>query len=324
MIYLGIEAPGSTESLSDAIPFALEVQRGSETLPLRLPVRGSNPTDPPMLGTTDPNSSGLDFGASARLGSVAGWYPGSGFNPAATDISGGSGSGIRTIEVAVPLSLPPGSGPVRPLPIQSASTVGGLLSAGPEVRGERATPHRTIRIDEFADPLLMAALPIEAEAAEQIDQGDYFASSPMTDSATESAVATQVPADSNPWNPSPGGISRLTGPGGLPMLIAGLRMARGRPVVPPIEDALPIAPDELSARMTDSAPLPPDEPVEPGLDPFRTEPELDPTRPQVLRTALIGAVALAVGLLLPDLATTPPLLRPRPHRTFWLRRLLRS
>lgn len=215
-------------------------------------------------------------------------------------------------EVGLNVSSPNGiaRGLVRPLPIQSASAVGGLLPAGPAVRGDGETIDRARQIENFDDDSQVAVeiiLP-DGPISNGPPQGEPGWSRPagaLVDAMNSRRDLTAFSI----------GVSLPGGPAGLPMLAEGLRVAWGRPPVLPTRDLTP-EPDELSSLGILSSEAPPIDPGSTNSSPPDDDPdsEIDPTRPRVLRTALIGVAALAVGLLLPDLTAERPLLL---HRRTW-------
>jgi hypothetical protein len=226
------------------------------------------------------------------------------------DASGGDGFGLGLLELASagPIGLGPGLS--RPLPTQAAASVGGLLPAGPDVRGDSGSPGRVPRIDDLTDPLLLAVepvLPADPESPAAEGPPGLARSGDPTGGGGGAAEAARP-------SPAPVAAARSSSPGGLPLLVAGLRLVWGGPSASdsaPTLDESPAIPEELLALTA----VPPPDPAEPGsaLSPPvpRIDPSTTPTRPRVLRTALIGAAALAVGLILPDLAADRPSLRHR-------------
>jgi hypothetical protein len=209
-------------------------------------------------------------------------------------------------------------GLIRPLPTQSASTVGGYLATGPAIRGEGEVPDRLPWIDEFADPLLMASGPVSEGAGEDDRAGtrgipEQGGESSATGSLAELAV---IPIGLAPPAEGPG-ITPVAGPGVRPSEVAGLRTTRGTPSILSGAHCSPPIPDDLAALVAAIDPPAPGDSEPTAEDPPEDDP--DPTRPRVLRTALIGAAALAVGLLLPDLTSERTLirLRPSPARVRW-------
>ncbi|QDV32955.1 hypothetical protein [Tautonia plasticadhaerens] len=329
VIYFGIEAAWGEGSGAGGAGYALEIRRGGGmgASPFVFPTSSPISTGPPSTGGDSPGgfAEGADPGASLGQGlpgAVAG--PSIGFGP--PDASGG-GSGSSFLEVVAPGAIGLGRGVPRPLPTQAAASAGGLLAAGPDVRGDSGSPARVTRFDDFADPILLAVEPVLPADPEGTEGGGPSGTPrrgvPASGAGREaSGIAMASPTATPPI--------RLAGVGGgsLPLLVAGLRLAWGGPVAS-APGLGPDAPAEVAEELASIAAIPPLGPIEPrspALPPVpRTDPEAEPTRPRVLRTALIGAAALAVGLILPDLAADRPCLRHRRARPLrpW-RRLTRS
>lgn len=326
MLYFGIEAAWGAGGGSGEANYALEVRRGGGMgaspflFPSTSPVTGESPptgSDPGGFG--DGPSSGPALGQG-----LTGIDPGPGIGAGLPDSSGGGGSGFAFLEVALPRAIGLGRGVPRPLPTQAAASVGGLLPAGPAIRGDSGSPARVSGVDDFADPVLLAVepvLPADLEGAEGEGPLGLARSEIPADLTGEAFEAEPVLPTSPP-------SVRLAGVGGgsLSLLVAGLRLAWGGPGDP---TPLPEVPIGGAGPLVSIGAGPLAEPIGPGspaLPPVpRTDRDAEPTRPRVLRTALIGAAALAVGLILPDLASERPLLRHRRARPLlpW-RRLARS
>jgi hypothetical protein len=299
-LYVGIEAAWGSGGGSGATSYALEVLQGGggEVFPFQFPNTSPAPTSPPLVG--DGVAGGFGSGSGFGLGMISPTMIDSG--PVVTigtiDGSGGNSFGLGLLELAStgPISLGPSLS--RPLPTQAAASVGGLLPAGPDVRGDSGSPGQVPQIDDLMDPVLLAVepvLPADSESPATQDSPSLAQSGAQTDGNDE---AIEV-ARSSTTPPSP---IRLSSRGGFPLLVAGLRLAWGAP-----------SPSGSTPTLDESPEIPEEaDPGSPALPPVpRADSSTTPTRPRVLRTALIGAAALAVGLILPDLATDRPSLRHR-------------
>lgn len=318
--YLGIEAVGPPSVSDTPILFALNVSPAVPPPGNWFPGPGQSQVESPVFGDETLSRVVPFFGEVAR------------FRPSILlSLDASRGTDFSTMEVAsgreTAMELIAGEsarisafegGLIRPLPTQSASTVGGLLATGPDIRGERDVPDRFPRIDEFADPLLMASNPVAEGSGEDDRSGPRESPEQVGESSASGSLAelTVIPIELAPEAAGPG-ITPVVGSGTLPLYVAGIQTTRGTPSILSGEHrSLPI-PDDLAALVAATDPPAPVKTEHQSEDP--TEEDPDPTRPRVLRTALIGAAALAVGLLLPDLTSERTLIRLRssPSRARW-------
>ena len=208
----------------------------------------------------------------------------------------------------------------RPLPTQGASTVGGLLPAGPSSRG-------VARTDAIAGgdtdesvaptPLNVPVTPSKQTVGDVASEGDSDAIDAAIRAVwgdVSSSGAENVP---DPPDRIGDGLIAVRGPGGAPLLGASIRVAGGRSsrvlggkaARGPIEIADVAADADRRPDRGDGSEALAPTPNGIGTSPVR--PSDGPTRPRVLRTALFGVVALAIGLILPDLAADRPSIRHR-------------
>src|SRR5690606_37165506 len=141
------------------------------------------------------------------------------------------------------------------------------------------------------DPLLLAVEPAGPpdESGEGEDRPVEVAGIVQFSSTPTVADGEFVPdATVSPPHESP----LLAGFGDLSLIVAGFRFVRGRPAPSSNVEADAWSPEQLAFI----AALPAQESAAPGVAIAAAQPssDADPTRPRVLRTALIGAAALAV------------------------------
>ncbi|WP_161602432.1 hypothetical protein [Tautonia marina] len=320
--YLGIEAVGPPSVSDTPIPYALNVRPAVHPPGNWFPGPGpgQSQVESPVFGD-ETLSQVVPF-----FGEVARFHP-----PILLSLDASRGTDFSTMEVAsgreTAMELIAGEpgissafegGLIRPLPTQSASTVGGFLATGPDIRGERDVPDRFPRIDEFADPLLMASNPVTEGSGESDRFGIKESPDQVGESSASGSVAelTVIPIELAPEAAGPG-MTSVADAGSLPLFVAGLRTTRGTPSILSGEHCSPPIPDDLAALVAATDPPAPVNTEQQSEDPPEEDP--DPTRPRVLRTALVGVAALAVGLLLPDLTSERTLIRLRssPARARW-------
>lgn len=316
MFYLGVEAMGDPSSTL-SIPYDVQVQRD------RTAVVG---TEPGTVGgsTTTGAQGGRDGGyvpivlmpsqeSSADIGQG---------DPAAAGGAARSGIGDDGDSTDAPSLI---RAPIRPLPTQTAGAVGGLLPAGPAVRGQAAAPTR----DQATNPAARAVADAVAaregrgDAAGERGSGTPGRRDPEAEGGGSSASAEGLVADRRAPAPSTDGLIALRGPGGVPLRVASLRVPRavgaflspgpvgGRPAV----TAAPIAVvGAVEAETEPEAVAIEPAPIAAGFGWVGTtpdEPAVASSRPPLVRTALLAAAAIGLGLLLPDLYAERPSLRRR-------------
>ena len=297
MLYFGIEAVDWPEGGSASLSYTLDVQRGLSASPSYTfgPAFGNQPA----TGSDFSGGGKLDFGSAMM--STTSSATSLGIGP--LNLSGGGGSGFGLSGVVSPTSIDLGNGLVRPLPTQVAASAGGLLAAGPEIRGNSDVLERLPLVEEdFTDLAELAFAPGEPSGS---------------DDGSEEALVGRSRVDREFLTPRSGGfgspppiqLGASNGELGLPMLVAGLRIAWGRPATRPTQGELTDIPEELASMVAAS-------PLElaaicgsgrPGPPSNRSQRRTDP--PPGASNRAIGAAALAVGLILPDLASDRPSLR---------------
>ncbi|MEW4569615.1 hypothetical protein AB1L88_17255 [Tautonia sp. JC769] len=320
-LYLGIEVVGPPTMSDTPVPYTLNVRQAAPPPPPETwyPGAGGSQVESP-IGWDVPLEQEAPFFGVAELGAslFVNLDTRRGAELSGLELAPGRATTIERVSAGSVAASAFERGLVRPLPTQSASTVGGLLATGPDIRGEREVPDRLPRIDEFADPLLMASGPV-GEGPEGADRagargmperaGESSASGSLAELAVI-PIELAAPAEVS-------GIAPMTGPGTSPSDVAGLRTRRGTPSILSGSHCSPPIPDDLAALVAAIEPPAGGSPEPTAGESPEDDP--DPTRPRVLRTALIGAAALAVGLLLPDLTSERAVirLRPRPSRVRW-------
>ncbi|WP_169974734.1 hypothetical protein [Tautonia rosea] len=312
-LFFGIEAVGPPTVSDTPISYLLNVRQADPPPVNWFPGSGQTQVESPAVGDEFLNQEVPLLGEAARFSPsiLVNLDARQGTEFAMAEFASGRGATIELIAGESGRSSVFAGGLVRPLPMQGASTVGGFLATGPEIRGEQDVSDRLPRIDEFADTLLMASDPVTGGSGEGEQIGGQQIATQVGDSDAEASLAdlSALPIELVPESEGQG-LARVAGFGAFPMFVMGLRTTRGTPsILTPDQFPLPI-PDDLAALV---AAIDPPAPVNSEQEAEQSpEEEPDPTRPRVLRTALIGAAALAVGLLLPDLASERTLIRLRP------------
>ena len=320
-VYVGIELDRPTfstpQSQDDGPPAATQP---ADSGPIHYHLAIDRRRDPAFLGDSPLSSGEAPIATSGDLGDEPSapeapetFALPTSFSTDRPALSASSGA----IAPASVSATPIGGAALRPLPTQGAATVGGLLPAGPAIRGVPLTfAVAGGNADESA-----ATTPMDTRVAATASEAGDAANAEDSD-AVDAAIRAI-------WGdpPPPGvgdvpdrprrigeGLMAVRGLGGAPLLGATMRVASRFP------EQRRSSPDPT--KIAEAAVVPDRRPVAvEGSEASTSSPEVietpparssdGPTRPRVLRSALFGAAALAFGLILPDLAADRPSMRHR-------------